>query len=215
MGQGYAARAWTDLVRLSSTLRPTCQRGRTVNMIGAYTEASDEELARWSANGDRRAFDEIVVRHGPVTLRLALRMIDDRLAAEDAAQDALVKIWNQIDRFDPKIARFRTWLYRIVVNLCIDYQRRARPDPMPEGYDPIDPAAGAEEMMEVQERDAALMTALKELPARQQAAMMLVYNEGVSGAEAARILGLSAKAVERLLARARTYLRARLQPEIY
>ena len=55
--------------------------------------------------------------------------------------------------------------------------------------------------------------ALKDLPVRQRAAMTLVYQEGMYGAEAARVLGLSAKAVERLLARARICLRERLLPE--
>lgn len=63
------------------------------------------------------------------------------------------------------------------------------------------------------ERDAALAAAIRALPASQQAAMILVYEEGISGAEAGRILGLSAKAIERLLARARTTLRERLLAE--
>jgi RNA polymerase sigma-70 factor (ECF subfamily) len=65
-------------------------------------------------------------------------------------------------------------------------------------------------MMESNERDTVLAQALEELPDRQRAALMLVYDEGLSGAEAARVLGSSAKAIERLLARARTYLRVRL-----
>ena len=67
--------------------------------------------------------------------------------------------------------------------------------------------------MEITERRIALRMALKDLPVRQRAAMTLVYQEGMSGAEAARVLGLSAKAVERLLARARICLRERLLPE--
>ena len=63
------------------------------------------------------------------------------------------------------------------------------------------------------ERDAAVAAALRALPPRQQAAMMLVYEKGVSGAEAGRILGLSAKAIERLLARERTTLREWLLAE--
>ncbi len=171
----------------------------------------DEQLVRWSAGGDRRAFDEIVVRHGPFALRVAARLVPDPRAAEDVVQEAMVRAWSQCGRFDERRARFTTWLYRIVVNLCIDHRRRVQPEPMPEDFDPADTAAGAVEIMEVMERDATLARELSKLPARQRAAMTLVYDEGLSGAEAAQVLGLSAKAVERLLARGRAFLREALR----
>jgi RNA polymerase sigma-70 factor, ECF subfamily len=163
-------------------------------------------LAR-SARGDRRAFDEIVTRYGPMALRVAARMAPDRQSAEDIAQEAMVRIWRRADEFDGRRARFTTWLYRIVVNLCIDLRRRPQPVPLPENFDPIDPSAGAAENVEVDERRAALMKAIEELPSGQRAALTLVYDEGLSGAEAAQVLGVSTKAVERLLARARARLR--------
>ena len=206
-GSGLAA-GWLVLVPCSF------RRDRPV-MSGplAYGKASDEELISWSARGDRRAFDEIVTRHGRFALRVALRLIPNPAAAEDVVQEAMVRAWSQSRHFNPQRARFTTWLYRIVVNLCIDHRRRIQPQPMPDDFDAIDPAPNSDEAMEVKERDSALATALRDLPVRQRAAMTLVYDEGLSGAEAARVLGLSAKAVERLLARARSYLRERLQPK--
>lgn len=193
----------------------TTVRGRPAmsHQLRRYGDAPDAELLAWSAAGDRRAFDEIVARHGPFALRVAARLVADPLLAEDVAQEAMVRAWSQAHLFDPGRARFTTWLYRIVVNLCIDQRRRVSPEPMPEDLDPIDPAAGADEMIATRERGAALARALNELPVRQRAAMTLVYDEGLSGAEAGRILGLSAKAVERLLARARAFLRQRLTAE--
>ncbi len=181
----------------------------------AYAGAPDLDLISWSSDGDRRAFDEIVTRHGPFALRVAHRLLPDEAVAEDVAQDAMVRAWTQAARFDPNRALFTTWLYRIVVNLCIDYRRRMQPEQMPEDFDPPSGATGADALVEGSERQAALVTALRGLPARQRAAMTLVYDDGLSGAEAARILGLSAKAVERLLARARTYLRTTLQAHSY
>lgn len=175
-----------------------------------YAAAADAELVSWSAGGDRRAFDEIVARHGGFALRVALRLVPDPPLAEDVVQEAMVRAWAEAGRFDARRGRFTTWLYRIVVNLCIDQRRRARPGPLPDDFDQADQAAGADERMEADERHAALAAALRELPARQRAALALVYDEELSGAEAARVLGLSAKAVERLLARARAALRARL-----
>ena len=179
----------------------------------AYNKATDDELLFWSAQGDRRAFDEIVVRHGSFVLSVASRLIPNFRDAEDIAQDAMVKVWHHAGRFNPKRARLRTWLYQIVVNLCIDRRRRKEPVPLPDNFDAVDPGAAADEILTSTERDAALAAAIRALPASQQAAMILVYEEGVSGAEAGRILGLSAKAIERLLARARTTLRERLLAE--
>lgn len=175
-------------------------------------EATDEALMLRAVQGDRRAFDLLVARHGAFALRVAVRIIPDKGMAEDVVQEAMVRAWTQAGRFDPARARFRTWLYRIIVNLCIDQRRRVTPEQMPEDFDAPDDGASAEEMLAAAERKVALVAALRSLPARQRAAMTLVYDEGVSGAEAGRILGLSAKAVERLLARAREALRGRLQP---
>jgi len=181
-----------------------------MNRSPGLAEATDALLITWSAGGDRRAFDELVLRHGPYALRVAARLLRDRVRAEDVAQEAFVRCWSQIHRFDSRQARFTTWLYRIVVNLCIDTQRRREPEPLPANFDVIDAGAAVDEMMESNERIAILARALDELPVRQRAALTLVYDEGLSGAEAARVLGSSVKAVERLLARARMYLRATL-----
>lgn len=211
MGFGYAGRTRAEAVWPPVALCATGRGDRTVNVRRNYADAPDADLVSWSAGGDSRAFDEILTRHGPLALRIAVRLIPDMAAAEDVVQDAMLKAWTQAASFDPHRARFTTWLYRIVVNQCIDYRRRRRPGPLPEGFDLIDPAASVDEIMEINERGAALSKALKDLPVRQRTAMTLVYDEGLSGAEAARVLGLSAKAVERLLARARAYLRERLQ----
>lgn len=178
-----------------------------------YDGATDADLIAWSADGDRRAFDGIVIRHGRFALRVAMRLIPHPPTAEDVVQEALVRAWTQAGQFDPRRARFTTWLYRIVVNLCIDQRRRVQPDPLPDGFDVPDPAAGADQEIEVREQQASLAKALRELPERQRAAMTLVYDEGLSGAEAGRVLGLSAKAVERLLARGRAFLRSCVMPD--
>ena len=185
-----------------------------MNKPHRHKVTDDPELLAWAADGDKGAFDEIVKRHGPFALRVASRLVCDPTTAEDIVQDAMVRAWAQAGSFDPRRARFTTWLYRIIVNLCIDYRRKARFSPLPEDFDQVDPKAGADEMMELDERHAALLIALKSLPVRQRAAITLVYDEGMSGAEAARVLNLSAKAVERLLARARSTLREQMKTRI-
>src|SRR6185312_2408012 len=184
---------------------------RVMSRSRDYCAADDVELLSWSAAGDRRAFDEIVARHGAFALRVALRVVRNRLMAEDLVQEAMVRAWSQAKNFDPRRARFTTWRYRIVMKLCIDQGGRVQPVPLPADFNPVDPAASAAEMIEASQRNALLASAVGELPVNQRTALTLVYDEGMSGAEAARLLGLSAKAVERLLARARAYLRGRLE----
>ena len=213
MGSDYAERLMPQVAWLEFGLRGPDPDRRPMSIPRAYALAQDADLVSWSADGDRRAFDQIVERHGPLALRVALRVIPNASAAEDVVQEAMLRAWAQAHHFDPQRARFTTWLYRIVVNLCIDHRRRAQPLHLPDDFEPPDGTAAADDVLAAHERHAALASALQGLPARQRAAMALVYDEGLSGAEAARILGLSAKAVERLLARARATLRERLQPE--
>jgi RNA polymerase sigma-70 factor, ECF subfamily len=172
----------------------------------------DAELLARSAAGDRQAFERIVSRYGALALRVAARLAPDRSSAEDFAQEAFVRVWTRAADFDARRARFSTWLYRIVVNLAIDERRRSRPERLSEKFEAVDPSPGAEERLALDERYRALWSARQALPSRQRAALVLVYDEGLSGAEAAEVLGVSIKAVERLLARARAHLRERLQP---
>lgn len=185
-----------------------------VAVKSAYPAAPDAELIKWSAAGDRRAFDEIVIRHGRFALRVALRLVADAAVAEELAQESFLRAWEQSHRFDPLRARFTTWLYRIITNQCVDYLRRKRPEPLPENFDLADPTISTADALEAKERHDTLQVALEKLPARQRAAMALVYYEGMSGAETARVLSLSSKAVERLLARARRDLRKHLAGNI-
>ncbi|MCQ8277552.1 sigma-70 family RNA polymerase sigma factor [Acetobacteraceae bacterium KSS8] len=187
---------------------------RVLTDRGDYVAATDQELMSWSAEGDRRAFDQVVARHGTLVLRTARRLASDVAAAEDLAQECLVRAWNKAAQFDHARSSLGTWLYQIVTNLAIDQSRRRRPEALPENYDAPDPAPSPELRMDEAARHRALAGAVRELPVRHRAVMGLVYREGLSGAEAARMLGMSAKGVERLLARARAMVRTRLLPPI-
>jgi RNA polymerase sigma-70 factor (ECF subfamily) len=176
-----------------------------------YASASDEDLLLWSGKGDRHAFDMLVVRHGPYALRTAFRVTGHAETAEDLVQEAFVRAWKHASHFDGDRARFTTWLYRVIVNLGIDLSRQRRPDQLSEDFDMIDETPSAESRIEATQEKQALVNVLHALPVRQRAAIALVYDEGLSGAETARRMGLSAKAVERLLARGRALMRDKLK----
>ena len=205
MGWGNAGETWRDM---AAALHPGGLAGaRTVRQARGYATATDPELMAWSAQGDGRAFDQVVVRHGPLALRVARRLTADPVAAEDIVQEAFVRAWSQAGRFDGERARLSTWLYRIVTNLAIDHRRRRQPVSLPETFDMADPSEDAEARLAAGEAQRLLAAGLAQLPPRHRVAVALVYEEGLSGAQTARLLGVSTKAVERLLARARSRLR--------
>src|ERR1051325_1993893 len=173
--------------------------------------ASDEELMLRIATGDEPAFRLLARRYAPLALRLARRVMGSSADAEEIVQEALLRLCVNAPRWRP-VASFRTWFYRVVLNLCLNRKRRAPFLPIEEASDPADPTPDAAAGIERREIDRALAAAIAELPERQRAAIALTYHEGLSNAETAAALGTSVSAVETLLVRAKRSLRQRLRP---
>ena len=172
--------------------------------------ATDEELLQAVGRGDLPAFEQVVLRHQKEAWSVALRFLGDATEAEDVAQEAFLRILEASPRYRPT-ASFRTYLYRVVTNLCLDRARKKRPlylerlpDAASSGPTPADAFAA-------QERHEAVRVALETIPPRQRAAIVLRHFEGLSIQEIASILEATPKAVERLLARARSALELRLK----
>jgi RNA polymerase sigma-70 factor (ECF subfamily) len=170
---------------------------------------SDEALMARVARGDERAFQVLARRHLPAMLGLARRILRNAADAEDVAQEALMRVWTHAPRWQP-LALFRTWLSRVVVNLCLDRKRRAPWVELEAAGDIVDPSPGAAEKAETDERARMVAGAIDKLPARQRSAIMLTYGEGMSNAEVAEILDTSVSAVETLLVRGKQNLRRAL-----
>jgi len=170
---------------------------------------ADLDLMAQVARGDARAFRLLSQRHARPAVALARRITGHDAAAEDIVQEAFLRVWTHAPRWRPEAA-FRTWLYRIVINLCLNEKRRERALPLGAAGEPADTAPRADAAMEERERDAQLAAALDALPARQRAAIVLSYHEGLSNAEAAAVLDTSVSGVETLLVRAKRALRTAL-----
>jgi RNA polymerase sigma-70 factor (ECF subfamily) len=170
---------------------------------------SDEALMARIARGDESAYRTLTRRHLPAMVGLARRILGNAADAEDVAQEAMLRVWTNAPRWQP-LALFRTWLTRVVVNLCLDRKRRASWVALEAAGDIIDPTLGAPEKAEHDELIQLLTAAIAELPARQRTAIVLTYSEGMSNAQAAEILDTSVSAVETLLVRGKQNLRARL-----
>jgi RNA polymerase sigma-70 factor, ECF subfamily len=167
---------------------------------------SDEALMAKVAHGDEPAYRELTRRHLPTVIGLARRILGNTADAEDVAQEALLRVWVHAPRWQP-LALFRTWLSRVVVNLCLDRKRRAPWVELEAAGEIADTAPGAGEQIERSEIDARLAVAIDGLPTRQRAAIVLTYGEGMSNAQAAEILDTSVSAVETLLVRGKHNLR--------
>lgn len=175
---------------------------------------SPGEVSARAARGDRAAFSELMRQTKAALFRFIRRYVGDEQEAWDLLQDTYAAAWLSIRRYDP--ARpFDAWLRTIALNKCRDWSRRrfvrrlirsgldlSSPEALavPDGTDPAD------ERMEAAGRLSLLNEEMERLPPRLKAPLLLTAIEGRSQAETAGILGISVKAVETRVARARRKL---------
>jgi RNA polymerase sigma-70 factor, ECF subfamily len=189
------------------------RRGRVVFLSSAATSAvSDEVLARRSGLGDRTAFAEIVVRHGPALFRFVHRLLDNPADVEDALQETFVDAWRGLPDFRGD-SSLRTWLFTLARRRAYAAMKRlpefgSRPhididdvtDRLPDRN--ADPAR----IQVAQDLLAALDLALRMLPPRQRSVWILKEIEDLTYAQIATVMATTPDAVRGLLERARTSL---------
>jgi RNA polymerase sigma-70 factor (ECF subfamily) len=188
---------------------PLAQDGR---LAAASEPDEDTELASRTAKGDRDAYALLVRRHLPRILAVTRRMLGSDALAEEAAQDALLRLWTHASSYDPEKARLSTWLTRVTANICLDRLRKRSEEAWPENFDVALPPTQDRQLMEDQVAEK-VNEALQKLPERQRLALVLCHYEDMSMAEAAGIMETTPEAIESLLSRARRALRKLLEPE--
>lgn len=154
-------------------------------------EESDETLVRQSVAGDRAAFAALVARHYDAVFRVAWKWSGDRGQAEEIAQNVCVRLPKALEGYQFH-AKFSTWLYRVTVNATRDYQRQQQSQQRGREAWESDPngAALQEEMARVESSDTPdLWQAVRQLPPKQCDAILLVYGEELSHADAAKVMG--------------------------
>jgi RNA polymerase sigma factor (sigma-70 family) len=185
-------------------------------MTGTADLDPDLELARRMRDGDRAAVGELYDHYAGIALAVAVRILGDRDAAEDAVHDGFVNVWQKIDRYDAARGPLRAWLLAIVRNGAIDRVRRTRP------YEDVN-AADARSVLRttpnptweavVEALDqAALRQALEALPAEQREAVELAYFGGYTYRQVAAIVGVPVGTAAGRLRLALARLRASLMP---
>jgi len=181
-------------------------------MAAGLPEKSDQELLALIQGGSHRAFAELVERHTPRFYRLAYRYVQSRETAEDLVQDAFLRLWENPATWQPeRNSKFTTWFYRIVVNLCLDWQKKKRPIPLDEDIPLTDERESADEAMIRMQEQRLLEKEIAALPERQRTALNLCFDEGLTNQEAAQAMGVNLKALQSLIMRAKTTLKERMK----
>jgi RNA polymerase sigma-70 factor (ECF subfamily) len=181
-------------------------------MVLGWPEKDDYGLLALIQDGSHEAFAVLVQRHAERFYRLAYRYVQNRETAEDIVQDAFLKLWEAPERWQPeRNSKFTTWFYRIVVNLCFDWQKKKRPLALDEEVPLVDEQDTPDIAMIRTQEQHVLEQEIAALPERQRLALNLCFAEGLSNQEAAEVIGVRLKALQSLIMRAKSTLKERMK----
>lgn len=180
-----------------------------------HVEDPDAGYVKEVAAGDENAFEQLVKRYEHAVLNTIYRYIGNENEAEDLAQEVFVKVWRNARKFKGR-SKFSTWLYRIVVNQCLNYRTKHTKklvslDGTTKTATTLE-SSGVEMEFERREKVEMVKKAVDELPKAQRIAIILSKYEGKSYKEIAQIMGVSLSSVTSLIFRAKDNLRKRLLP---
>ena len=142
-----------------------------------------------SRDGNPAAFESLIRAHQRMIHSLTFRMTGSMADAEDLAQETFIRAYRQLDSYQGT-AKFSSWLYRIAVNICLNWrQREMRRDQIHTQW--AESNVVSESKPGTDKPYGEVQTGLMKLPAKQRAAIVLTIYEGHNHAEAAKILGCS------------------------
>ena len=186
-------------------------------------DESDDALMRRAGSGDKAAFAVLVRRHLARATAVAQRIVANRSDAEEIVQETFLRCWQKAPEWLPANdrgdaagddaagrAQIGTWLYRVLVTLCLDRRRRPRPVEIEAAAEVADDRASGFDVRAASETSRRVSAAMAALPDRQRAALALCYFEGLGNIEAAAALEISVGALESLLVRGRRALKESL-----
>jgi RNA polymerase sigma-70 factor, ECF subfamily len=188
-------------------------------------ERSDRELVRAARRGDKEAFRELVERYQRKIVSVAVGMVHNPEDAIEIAQETFIKAYENLDKFKGE-SSFYTWLYRIVVNRAIDFQRRERRHPTVALEDRMGPAGSGEgyedylkeerptdpyQQAQSRELGDRVSEAINELTPDHKAVILLREVEGLSYDEISKVMQCSKGTVMSRLHYARKKLQKKLK----
>jgi RNA polymerase sigma-70 factor, ECF subfamily len=182
---------------------------------------TDGELVRQAVGGDRSAGDALVDRWAARVLAFCHARTADRHAAEDLAQEALLRGLRSLNTLDAP-EKFGSWLCGIAVRVCLDWRKAKQSTQVPftvlngeGGYDPPDncrPGGGESGLARIERDDELrrLMSEVEALPEKHREAILLYYYQDVTYGDLAAMLEVSTATINARLTEARALLRSRL-----
>ncbi len=170
-------------------------------------EALPGLLARVGGHRDREAFAALFAYFAPRLKNFYLRRGVDGGAAEDLAQETMLRIWHHAGQFDPARAAPAAWVFGIARNLRVDTLRRRHPLPEFDLPDPYAPENSPETAVIHAQQESRLRAALHDLPGPQRDAVRAAYFEGLPHSEAHQVLGIALGTLKSRLRLALTRLR--------
>jgi RNA polymerase sigma-70 factor (ECF subfamily) len=176
------------------------------------------ELVASVLAGDQEAFGELVELYQRPVFNLTYRMLGDAGEAEDAAQEAFLRAYQHLDRYD-SARPFKTWLLSIASNYCIDRLRKRRltwlsiEEPLPPHPSLTSAEGEPEDAALTGERHAAIQAMLTELAPEYRAAVVLRYWYDMSYTEIAEMLETTESAIKSRLFRARQSLAEKMESD--
>lgn len=171
----------------------------------------EPELIRAAQSGDRDALITLLRNIEQHVYRTAYYILNNEQDAMDAAQEALIRIYTKINSYEEK-AQFKTWVQRIVTNICIDKFRRAKPSVSIEEHEMVfqdNQNVESEVMSTYVAKD--IQDAINKLPEHHRTVIVLRYLQDLSYNEIADCLDLPLNTVKSYLFRARQQLQNLLQ----
>ncbi len=168
-------------------------------------EAGELELLQRSLNGDLEAWGEIVSRYKEATFGIAVAILRNRADAEDAVQDAFVRAYERLRRYDLS-RKFSTWLFTVTANVAKNALRKRRREPQPKEVWAADPA----QMVWHEDMEKGVREAVWGLPESYRAPLVLRYWHDLPLEEISAVLGMRLGTVKTRLHRARALVRAEL-----
>lgn len=184
-------------------------------MTDSYRDDPDVDLMIRVVKGDRPSFELLVTKYQKTVLNIAFRYTGNPAVAEELTQDVFVRVYRAAPAYKPE-ARFSTWLFTIVRNVCSNYRsREGRLDQqMDSGSDPFyftNPQESPEENLIRSERRKKIREAIRQLPESLRLPLILHQFEHLSYGQVAEILDISLGAVKVRIHRARLALMEQLK----
>ncbi len=170
---------------------------------------------RFRDEGDVRGLDEIIIEYCDGLILYLTSIVGNVTTAEELAEDTFVLLGTKKPKFKGK-SSFKTWLYAIGRNIAVDHLRKYSKRSyisIDEAPEMTDDEAAVEESYIKKEQQITVHKAMRKLPQNYQQVLWLIYFEGFSNKEAARIMKKSLRSLESILFRARKSLRSQLETE--